>query len=61
MTMAWAFNMLGLEECVEVAKPGQAGVVERRGAQGAVGEGCEGDSERYVSQPDAGYRAARAV
>eukprot|EP00964_Phaeocystis_antarctica_P007291 scaffold3959_cov50-Phaeocystis_antarctica.AAC.2 len=26
---------------------GQAGVVERRGAQGYVGKGCEGGAERY--------------
>eukprot|EP00964_Phaeocystis_antarctica_P113388 scaffold77428_cov57-Phaeocystis_antarctica.AAC.1 len=29
-----------------VRRGGQAGVVERRGAQGAVGEGCEGVAER---------------
>ena len=42
-----------------VRRGGQAGVVERRGAQGAVGEGVEGVTERYDSQQYAGYRAER--
>ena len=37
---ARAFSMLIREVCAEVAKV--AGVVERRGAQGAVGERCDG-------------------
>ena len=36
---------------------GQARVVERRGAQGAVGEGGEGGAERCVSQRHAGFGA----
>eukprot|EP00964_Phaeocystis_antarctica_P019791 scaffold10925_cov33-Phaeocystis_antarctica.AAC.1 len=37
---------------------GQAGVVERRGAQGAaVSEGCEGGAERGASTRYAGHRA----
>ena len=35
-------------------------MVERQGAQGAVGEGCEGGAERSCSQPDAGCCAERA-
>ena len=42
-----------------VRRGGQAGVVERRGAQGAVGEGREGGAERCGSQQNAGYRAVR--
>ena len=43
----------------EVVRPGgQAGAVERRGW---FGEGGEGGAERYASQPDAGFRAGRAV
>jgi hypothetical protein len=34
--LQWSFNLLMHEACAEVAKPD---VVERRGAQGAVGEG----------------------
>ena len=43
-TTAAAFDLLQLPECAEVAKP--VGVVERRGAQGAVGEGREGGTKR---------------
>ena len=54
---AWAFGMLALEPCADVAK---AGVVERRGAQGAVGERGAGGAGRCFGQPDAGNGAMRA-
>ena len=53
---AKAFEMPKLEECAEVVKPET--VVERRGAQGAFGEGFAGGAERCVSQHHAGHGAA---
>ena len=44
-----------------VRRGGQAGVVERRGAQGAVGEGCEGGTERSGNQRHAGYCVERGA
>jgi hypothetical protein len=54
---ATAFDMLTKEECVR--RGGQAGVVERRGAQGAVGEGGAGGAERRASDRHAGSCAER--
>ena len=58
---AYAFNMLRQEACDEKRRGGQARVVERRGAQGTVGERCEGGAERSGSQQHAGYGAVGAV
>eukprot|EP00964_Phaeocystis_antarctica_P145934 scaffold112089_cov63-Phaeocystis_antarctica.AAC.3 len=44
-----------------VQRRGQAGVVERRGAQGAVGEGCGGGAEPCGNKHDAGCGSERAL
>ena len=44
-----------------VRRGGQPGVVERRGAQGVVGEGYEGGAGRWDGQPNAGLGAERGV
>ena len=44
---AWAFTMLSQEACDEDTRWPSRKVAERRGAQGAVGEGCEGGAGRY--------------
>ena len=55
---AAAFDKLRLPEC-DVRRGGQAGVVERRGAQGAVGEGGAGGAKHFADQSDAGCGAKR--
>ena len=47
-------NGLQHAEARGVRRGGQAGVVERRGAQGAVGEDCEGGAEPFGSNQHAG-------
>ena len=54
---ARAFDTLRQDECAEVAKP--RGVVERRGAQGALGEGFAGGAELRGSTRHAGVCAVR--